>query len=112
MSVLSLGQAIAYKDATTTRYRCHLSKHRWDKARDIMTKKTRDADVVFIQALAEVLRENDLTEVKVKREYGEDDSLDVRVSRKQPQQVMYRPILRFHPQTVVAAGAVIASSNS
>lgn len=53
-----------------------------------MTKNTRDADVAFIQALAEVLRENDLTEVKVKREYGEDDSLDVRVSRQQPQQVV------------------------
>ena len=53
-----------------------------------MTKNTRDADVAFIQALAEVLRENDLTEVKVKRAYGEDDSLDVRVSRKQPQQIV------------------------
>lgn len=53
-----------------------------------MTKNTRDADVAFIQALAEVLRENDLTEVKVKREYGEDDSLDVRVSRQQAQTVV------------------------
>ncbi|SHJ38571.1 acetyl-CoA carboxylase biotin carboxyl carrier protein [Palleronia salina] len=39
-------------------------------------------DVSFIKALAELLRENDLTELRVKREYGEDDSLDVRVSRE------------------------------
>ena len=53
-----------------------------------MTKSTRDADVAFIQALAEVLRENDLTEVQVKREYGEDDTMNVRVSRQQPAQVV------------------------
>ncbi len=53
--------------------------------------------VAFIQALAEVLRENDLTEVKVKRAYGEDDSLDVRVSRQQPQQ----PNVRYSSQTPV-----------
>ena len=47
-----------------------------------MTKSTHDADVAFIQALAELLRENDLTELQVKREYGEDDSLNVRVSRQ------------------------------
>lgn len=53
-----------------------------------MTKSTRDADVAFIQALAEVLHENDLTEVQVKRNYAADDSLNVRVSRQQPQQVV------------------------
>lgn len=47
-----------------------------------MTEKTHDADVAFIKALAELLRENDLTELEVKREYGKDDQLDVRVSRK------------------------------
>ncbi|MEM1351730.1 MAG: acetyl-CoA carboxylase biotin carboxyl carrier protein [Pseudomonadota bacterium] len=46
-----------------------------------MTKKNHDADVAFIQALAELLRDNDLTELQVKREYGGDDSLNVRVSR-------------------------------
>jgi acetyl-CoA carboxylase biotin carboxyl carrier protein len=49
-----------------------------------MTKKTftNDADVAFIQALAELLNENDLTELHVKRDYGENDSLNVRVSRR------------------------------
>lgn len=53
-----------------------------------MTKNTHDSDVAFIRALAELLNENDLTELQVKRDYAEDDSLNVRVSRKPPQQVM------------------------
>ncbi|MCX7560114.1 acetyl-CoA carboxylase biotin carboxyl carrier protein [Sulfitobacter sp. F26204] len=53
-----------------------------------MTKNTHDADVAFIRALAELLNENDLTELQVKRDYAEDDSLNVRVSRKPPQQIV------------------------
>ena len=53
-----------------------------------MTKNPHDADVAFIQALAELLNENDLTELQVKRDYAEDDSLNVRVSRKPPQQIV------------------------
>jgi acetyl-CoA carboxylase biotin carboxyl carrier protein len=48
-----------------------------------MTKKAAiDSDVAFIQALAELLNENDLTGLKVKRVYGENDSLNVDVSRQ------------------------------
>ncbi|KIC37193.1 acetyl-CoA carboxylase biotin carboxyl carrier protein [Leisingera sp. ANG-M7] len=47
-----------------------------------MTNKSHEADVAFIKALAELLRENDLTELQVKRDYGDDDSLNVRVSRQ------------------------------
>ncbi len=46
-----------------------------------MTKSKRDADVAFIEALAGLLRDKDLNEIEVMREYGEDDSLTVRVSR-------------------------------
>jgi acetyl-CoA carboxylase biotin carboxyl carrier protein len=46
-----------------------------------MSKDRNDADVAFIEALAAVLAANDLTEVEVKREYGENDKLNVRVSR-------------------------------
>ncbi len=54
-----------------------------------MTKKTpHESDVSFIQALAELLRENDLTELQVKRDYAENDSLNVRVSRQTAQQVV------------------------
>ena len=45
-----------------------------------MTK--RDDDVAFIEALARILADNDLGEIEVAREYGEDDSLEVRVSRQ------------------------------
>jgi acetyl-CoA carboxylase biotin carboxyl carrier protein len=40
--------------------------------------------VAFIRALAELLREQDLTELEVMREYGDDDSLNIRVSRMAP----------------------------
>jgi len=49
-----------------------------------MTKDKHDADVSFIESLAKMLRENDLTELEVTRDYGEDDSLSVRVSRAAP----------------------------
>jgi acetyl-CoA carboxylase biotin carboxyl carrier protein len=54
-----------------------------------MSKNTHDADVAFIQALAELLRENDLTELQVKREFGEGDNLNVRVSRQREQTVVH-----------------------
>ena len=47
-----------------------------------MTTKSQEADVAFIEALAELLRANDLTELEVMREYGDNDSLNVRVSRQ------------------------------
>ncbi|MEM8578718.1 MAG: acetyl-CoA carboxylase biotin carboxyl carrier protein [Pseudomonadota bacterium] len=49
-----------------------------------MSKDTHDSDVAFIKALAELLRDNDLTELSVKRDYAEDDSLSVTVSRAAP----------------------------
>ncbi|MCA0869921.1 acetyl-CoA carboxylase biotin carboxyl carrier protein [Seohaeicola saemankumensis] len=70
-----------------------------------MTDKKHEADVAFIKALAELLRDNDLTELEVKRDFGEDDSLNVRVSRAAPAPVMAAP------QTVsVAAPAPAAAA--
>ena len=46
-----------------------------------MTKNNREKDVQFIEALAVLLREHDLNEVEVNREFGQDDSLTVRVAR-------------------------------
>ncbi|TDE38022.1 acetyl-CoA carboxylase biotin carboxyl carrier protein [Antarcticimicrobium sediminis] len=68
-----------------------------------MTQKTTDADVAFIKALAELLRENDLTELEVKREFAKDDSLNVRVSRASPA-AMVAPA----PVAVTAAPAAVA----
>lgn len=47
-----------------------------------MAEKTHDKDVAFIKALAEVLRDNDLTELHVKREYAESDRLNVRIAKQ------------------------------
>lgn len=46
-----------------------------------MSQSRNDADVAFIKALAELLNDNDLAELSVKREYGDNDSLNVRVSK-------------------------------
>ncbi len=67
-----------------------------------MTKKTRDDDVAFIQALAELLKENELTELEVTREFGEDDSLSVRVSRQT------NVVTQQAPVTVAAAPVAAA----
>jgi acetyl-CoA carboxylase biotin carboxyl carrier protein len=70
-----------------------------------MTEKSHDADVAFIQALAEVLKANDLTELQVKREYGEDDSLNVRVSR----QIKMAPVVAAAPVAAPVAAAAAAA---
>lgn len=46
-----------------------------------MTKPQLDSDVAFIEALAELLNKSGLAELSVKREYGENDSLNVRVTK-------------------------------
>ena len=65
-----------------------------------MTKNNRDQDVEFIKALAELLRENDLNELEVSREYGEDDSLNVRVARGG---VVAAPVMTAAPVAAVPA---------
>lgn len=49
-----------------------------------MTKDHAAADVAFIKALAELLNANNLTEIAVEREYGENDMLSVRVAKQAP----------------------------
>ena len=78
-----------------------------------MSKDTHEADVAFIKALAELLRENDLTELQVKREYGDDDSLNVRVSRALPQAApiaVSAPAAAPAPAPVAAAAAPAAET--
>lgn len=66
------------------------------------TKTSHDSDVSFIRALAELLRENDLTELQVKRDYGENDSLNVRVSRQT--QILTQVSMPTAPMAAPAAG--------
>lgn len=56
-----------------------------------MSKQTTETDVAFISALAELLNKNELTELSVKREYGEDDSLEVRVVKQSTVVTMAAP---------------------
>ena len=71
-----------------------------------------EGDVAFIQALADLLNRNELTELEVAREYGEDDSLTVRVVKQAPQMVTHSvsaqppaatPALSSAPAPVAAA---------
>ncbi|MDB4254557.1 acetyl-CoA carboxylase biotin carboxyl carrier protein [Yoonia sp.] len=71
-------------------------------------KTSHESDVSFIQALAELLRENDLTELQVKRDYGENDSLNVRVSR-QTQMVMQASVPAAAAPAAIAAAAPTAA---
>lgn len=51
-------------------------------------KRHHEGDVAFIQALAELLNRNELTELSVKREYDENDRLTVSLSKQVKQQVV------------------------
>jgi acetyl-CoA carboxylase biotin carboxyl carrier protein len=51
-----------------------------DAERGTMSKNV-EQDVAFIRALAELLKETELTEIEVKREYADNDELKVRLSR-------------------------------
>ena len=75
-----------------------------------MTDKKHEEDVAFIRALAELLRENDLTELQVKRDYGEDDSLNVRVSRMTPAPVAAAYSIPPAPAPAAAAAPAIPAA--
>lgn len=68
-----------------------------------MTKKSQDADVAFIEALAAILDKNDMTEIQVKRIYANNDSMNVRVSRK-----VEMATIAAIPASVTAAAPVAA----
>ena len=65
-------------------------------------------DTAFIQALAELLNRNELTELKVEREYGEDDRLTVELS-KHGRQVMVQSAPVYAPQPAQAPAAAPAA---
>jgi len=46
-----------------------------------MSRLSPEADVAFISELADLLERKALAEITVKREYGDDDSLEVRIVR-------------------------------
>jgi acetyl-CoA carboxylase biotin carboxyl carrier protein len=74
-----------------------------------MSKQTTETDVAFISALAELLNKNDLTELSVKREYGEDDSLEVRVVKQSTVVTMAAPAPAMHYQPAPTAQSAAAA---
>jgi acetyl-CoA carboxylase biotin carboxyl carrier protein len=75
-----------------------------------MTKDLHENDVAFIQALAELLNKNDLTELTVKREYGENDSLNVRVSKQTNMVQMAAPMQSYTAAPAAAAAPTTAAT--
>jgi acetyl-CoA carboxylase biotin carboxyl carrier protein len=75
-----------------------------------MSKHSSEADVAFIQALAELLNKNDLTELSVKREYGPDDRLDVKVSKQTQMVAAPAPVYAPAPAAMSAAPAAAAAA--
>ena len=65
-----------------------------------------EGDVAFIQSLAELLNRSELSELSVKREYGENDRLTVSLSKQSKQQVVVQSAAAAAP--VAAAPAVAA----
>ncbi len=82
-----------------------------------MSKKNNDDDIAFIQALAEVLKDNDLGEIEVERERGDDNALNVRLMRHidqpAPQIVQASPApVAVEPSAPIASLAPEASASN
>ena len=71
-----------------------------------------DSDTAFIQALAELLNRNELTELSVKREYGDNDKLTVSLSKHGKQVMMQAPAPVAAPIPVAAASPASAAASS
>lgn len=71
-----------------------------------MGDKKQNSDVEFIKALAELLSKNELSEIEVVREFGDDDVLSVRVAR----QMQAAPVVAAAPIAVAAPAAASAPS--
>lgn len=70
-----------------------------------MSQNRNEADVAFVKALAELLNQNDLAELSVKREYGEKDSLNVRVSK-----ISAQPMVQHIAAPAAAAPSAAAAA--
>ena len=66
-----------------------------------MAKKNHESDVSFIRELTVLLRDHDLTELEVARDYGENDNLNVRIAR-QMQKVQQNEIATLPVTTIVS----------
>ena len=81
-----------------------------------MTTQKRKDDIAFIEGLADLLERRDLSEIEVLREYGADDSLNVRVSRTAsaamvPAAPIMQQVAAPTPHAPAAAAAATESNN-
>ena len=70
-----------------------------------------EGDVAFIQALAELLNRNQLTELSVEREYGENDRLTIQLAKQAAPVMMHSapaPQVQQAPQAPPAGQAAAA----
>lgn len=73
--------------------------------------KFHEGDVAFIQSLAELLNASELSEISVKREYGEHDRLTVSLSKHGRQvSVAAMPAVAAAPAAAVPAAAAPAAA--
>ena len=72
---------------------------------DAKSGKLHDGDVAFIQSLAELLNSSELSELSVKREYGENDRLTVSLSKHGKQVVLQAAAPAYAPAPAAAAPA-------
>ena len=82
-----------------------------------MTTQKREDDIAFIEGLADLLERRDLSEIEVLREYGADDSLNVRVSRTAsaamvPAAPIVQQVATPTPHAPAAAAAATESNNT
>ncbi|XAT57673.1 acetyl-CoA carboxylase biotin carboxyl carrier protein [Rhodobacteraceae bacterium IMCC1335] len=82
-----------------------------------MTTQKRKDDIAFIEGLADLLERQDLSEIEVLREYGADDSLNVRVSRTAsaamvPAAPIMQQVAAPTPHAPAAAAAATESNNT
>ena len=74
--------------------------------------KTTETDIAFIRALAQILREHDLVEIEVEREFADDDELKVRLSRAPAVPTEAHAPLAAAPLQAVDARAPVAAPSA
>ncbi|WP_294931365.1 acetyl-CoA carboxylase biotin carboxyl carrier protein [uncultured Paracoccus sp.] len=81
-----------------------------DKTTSEEQEARHQGDVAFIQSLAQLLNSSELSEISVKREYGENDRLTVSLSKHGKQVMVQAPAASAAPAPLAAAPAPAAGS--
>ncbi|WP_299904552.1 acetyl-CoA carboxylase biotin carboxyl carrier protein [uncultured Paracoccus sp.] len=79
---------------------------------DSKESKHHEGDVAFIQSLAELLNASELSELSVKREYGEHDRLTVSLSKQGKQVVVQAAAPAYAPAAAPMAAAAAPAAGA